>query len=113
MAIDQFVITPPEPTRPFRPSGFVLSKLLAATTAENFTVPAGAKYVRFAATSDFFTLYGTTQSTATVPGDVTDGTACELVKSTVAEWRHIPSGVTGISVISSSTPIVTASFWTE
>lgn len=83
--------------------GYVLSRSLAAGTAEAFTVPAGARFVIFSATGDFFANYTTT---ATVPVDVTDGSASELNPSV----RSIP-GITSISVISSATPVVTASFY--
>lgn len=83
--------------------GYVLSKLLAASTAEAFTVPAGARFVVFSATGDFYANYTTT---ATVPGDVTDGSASELNPSV----RNI-KGVSSISIISAATPVVTASFY--
>lgn len=82
---------------------YVLSKLLAASTAEGFTVPANARYVVFSSTADFYANYSTT---ATVPGDVADGTASELNPGI----RDI-SGVTTISIISAGTPIVTAAFY--
>lgn len=100
---------------PHTPSNYVLARLLAANTAESITVPAvtgatTARYVRLAGTVDFY--YSTT-TTATVPGDTTDGTACELIKANgPAEWRYI-SGVTTISVISAATCIVTASFFRD
>lgn len=82
---------------------YVLSRLLAASTAESFTVPAGARFVVFSATADFYANYSTT---ATVPGDVTDGSASELNPSV----RDI-QGVSAISIISAATPIVTAAFY--
>ena len=90
----QFAI--PRPT-------YVLARSLAANTAESMTVPTDAKYVLFASTGNFHVSYTTT---ATVPGDTTDGTACELNP----ELRNI-AGVTTISVISSAACIVTAAFY--
>lgn len=84
-------------------AGYVLSRALAANVAESFTVPAGARFVVFSATGDFYANYATT---ATVPANVTDGTAAELNPSV----RAI-KGVTTISVISAATPTVTASFY--
>lgn len=81
----------------------VYSRSLAANTAEGITVPAGANFAVFSATDDFYANYVTT---ATVPGDVTDGTASELNPSI----RNV-SGVTTISVISSGTPIITVTFY--
>lgn len=89
--------------------GYVSARLLAAATAESFTIPATALYVRVAATADIF--YSFT-GVATVPGDVDDGTACELIKvNSDPEWLIVPPGATALSVISSGTPIVTASFY--
>ncbi len=82
---------------------YVLAKSLAASTAEAFTVPTDARYVLFSGNVDYYVNYTTT---ATVPGDVTDGTASELNP----ELRDI-SGVTSISIISASAGIVTASFY--
>jgi hypothetical protein len=79
------------------------AKLLAASTAEAFTVPAGANYVNFSSSGDFYVNYSTT---ATVPGDVTDGTASEYKPG----LRCI-TGIATISIISAGTPIVTASFY--
>src|SRR5258705_4875418 len=91
----------------------VLARLLAATTAESFTVPGSganrARYVRLAATDNIYVNWTTT---AAVPGDVTDGTASELIKSNSdCEWFYIPAACTAISIISAGTPIVTASFY--
>ncbi|MBX4215701.1 hypothetical protein KW797_02015 [Candidatus Parcubacteria bacterium] len=89
---------------------YVLSLSLAASTAESFTVPTGpngskASYVSFASTCDFYANYKTT---ATVPGDVTDGTASAL-NPTV---RYLKGEVTTISVITAAdTCIITADFF--
>ena len=99
---------------PHTPSNYILARALAANTAEDITVPAAtapttARYVRLCGTVDFY--YSTT-TTATVPGDTTDGTACELIPAGKVEWLYI-SGVTTISVISAATCIVTASFFRD
>jgi len=89
---------------------YVSSRLLAAATAESITIPAGSAYVRLAGTADFYYVFGA--GPATVPGDIDDGTACELVKQQGdADWLIIPPGATTMSVISAGTPIVTASFY--
>jgi len=82
---------------------YVLCRALAASTAESMTVPNGASFAVFSATADFYANYTTT---ATVPGDVTDGTASELNPSV----RDI-KGVSTISIISAGTPIVTVAFY--
>lgn len=87
------------------PSDSVMARALAANTAETITVPAGAEYVVFAGTADFYAAYGT-GVTATVPGDTTDGSASELNPT----MRNI-KGKRDISVISAATCIVTAAFY--
>lgn len=88
---------------------YVSSRLLAATTAESITIPPGSAYVRVAATDN---IYYSFTGVATVPGDIDDGTACELLKSqSNVDWLIVPSGATALSVISAGTPIVTASFY--
>jgi len=88
--------------------GYVNSKQLAAGVAESFTVPAGAKHVHIhstAAASTFVKFDGT----ATVPGDITDGTAPHPVG--IEGHGYYIEGVATISVISSATPIVVAEFF--
>lgn len=92
----------------------VLARLLAATTAESITVPGSgataARYVCISATADIYVSFSTT---ATVPGDTTDGTASVLLSVYKGEHWFNCSGVTTISVISAGTPIVTASFYRD
>lgn len=98
---------------PRKPPGLdcVNARLLAAATAENIAVPGAganaANYVRLAATADIYVNFS---GAAAVPGDVTDGTASELIPAGKPEWYYV-KGVTNISVISAVTPIVTASFY--
>jgi len=89
----------------------VMARSLTAAIAESIVVPTGARYVRLAATQDIFATYGS--ATATIPGDVTDGAASELLSYGRDHWRFLGSDVTSISVIGSSTPIVTATFFKE
>lgn len=95
----------PDDSYSLRPADYVLSATLVANTNSDLTVPTNAKYVLFASDVDFFANYTTT---ATVPGDVTDGTASELNPA-----MRILTGVTTISVISASGGTLTASFWTN
>lgn len=95
---------------PFAVSGYTSSRLLAASTHEEITIPAKALYVRIAATDD---IYYSFTGNAAVPTDIDDGSACELInKYSGGEWRMVPPGATALSVISAGTPIVTASFYT-
>lgn len=83
--------------------GYVNSVSLSASTAESITVPNGARFAVFSATGDFYVNYSTT---ATVPGDVSDGTASELNPSVRDVY-----GLSSFSVISAGTPIITVAFY--
>jgi hypothetical protein len=91
----------------------VNARALAASTAEGITVPAteptAAHFVRLAVTED---CYFSVHTTATVPGDVTDGTASEYLPAKSVTWLYV-RGVTTISVITAAAggAIVTASFY--
>ena len=78
---------------------------LAANTAESITVPTGAKYVVFSCTSSF---YVNCYTTATVPGDTTDGTASELNPT---GYALTPNEPVTLSVISASACVITAAFY--
>lgn len=77
-------------------------------TAEDLTIPSGAKYVVFSATADFYVGWS---ATAAVPADVTDGSASEL-NPTV---RRLTQSVLDAGVVSVNAPaagtIITASFY--
>lgn len=84
---------------------------LAASVAESFTVPTlqdgitKARYVIFSGNCDF---YVNCYTTATVPGDTSDGSASEL---NPAGYR-LPPDVTTISVITAATTgVVTAAYY--
>lgn len=85
------------------PSDCVMSRSLAADTAESITVPTGAGIVVLSATGDFYANWTTT---ATVPADVTDGSASELNPGV----RKVAAGAT-ISVIAPAAARITASFY--
>lgn len=89
------------------PASYVQALLLAASTAESVTAPTDAKYVLFSCTDNFYVNWTTT---ATVPGDVTNGGASEL-NPTMRRLRRGGSAVTGFSVISAGTPVCTFSFY--
>ena len=82
---------------------YVNAKSLAANTAESFTTPTGARFVIFSANCDF---YANPTTTATVPGDVTNGSASML---NPAAW--FVEGITTVSVISAANCIVTAAYY--
>ena len=88
------------------PADYTDAKALAANTAEAFTVPAGATVVRFSSATGFYANFTTT---ATVPGDTTDGSASAYIPAGEVE-RYI-NGVAAISVIWSANTVVTASYF--
>lgn len=84
----------------------VMARVLAASTAESITPPAGSRYVVLSANVDLFV---NCYTTATVPAaDVTDGTASEL---NPAGYEFNTNELPTISVISASAGIVTAAFY--
>ena len=94
-------------TLPF--SDAVNAVVLAANTAETIPIPTGAKFVLLTGTVNF---YADPIGTAVVAVDTTNGTAPELVLSTVPVLRSLEGVVAGgISVISASICIVTAAFY--
>jgi hypothetical protein len=83
---------------------YVNARVLAASTAEAFTVPTGAKYVLLTANVDFWANFTTT---AAVPAaDITDGSSPVL-----NPCLRILDGCASISVISVVAGIVTAEFY--
>lgn len=89
---------------------------LAANVAKTVTIPTGANIVRIVATADIYIKSAVAAgAAATVPGDTTDGTASELIKTSggAAEWRHL-AGVGSLSVITAAVggAIATFSFYT-
>ena len=85
-------------------SDYIDAKILAANTNETFTVPAGAHFVIFGGTADFYAKRG---GTAAVPTDTADGTASMLNPYILA----VEPGDT-IGVISTpANTIVTAAYY--
>jgi hypothetical protein len=85
------------------PSDYVNARALAANTEESTTVPTGASLVRIKCTADFYCVVG---ATATVPGDTTDGSACELNPTGYVVY---PGQV--IHVISAANAVITFSYY--
>ena len=76
---------------------------LIAGTAAAFNVPQGAKYAMFASSGDFYAKY---DGDATVPDDVSDGSAPELNPT----MRYV-NGVRKISVVAPADVTVTVSYY--
>lgn len=83
----------------------VMSRSLAASTAEDITPPTDARYVVFSATANY---YVNAFATATVPADVTNGTASELNPS---GYSFNPNELPTFSVISPVACVITAAFY--
>lgn len=107
------------PDRAFllNPPGYVQRRDLAANTAETINCPTDANAVFFSATADFAVSYnriisGVTQTfTASMTGDITDGTAAEINPT----QRYLgrvgqDNSVVNLSVVSNATCQVTATF---
>lgn len=83
----------------------IMARALAANTAENITAPAGSTRVIFSCTANF---YVNPYTTATVPGDTTDGTASELNPS---GYSFSAGELPVFSVISDAACVITAAFY--
>ena len=92
------------PTWCRRTSDYVNARSLAAGVAEDTTVPTGAKKVLFSCTGNFYAKVGT--GSASVPGDVTNGSAAELNPSA---WVVTAGEI--ISVISPVACVITLSYY--
>lgn len=91
------------------PSDYVDAHVLAASTAETFTKPTGARFVRLKGTVNFFFK---PNGTAAVPAaDVTDGTSSTLVISNNEGVLLNVEFTTTISVIASAIGTVVAEWW--
>jgi hypothetical protein len=78
-------------------SDFVNSKTLAANTPQTDTVPSGAKFVLITATTTtFFRNWG--GGTLAVPGNISDGSAAELVPQGVPSMRALVGAATTGSI---------------
>lgn len=107
------------PDRAFllNPPGYVQRRDLAASTAETITCPTDANAAFFSCTADFAVSYnriinGVTQTfTATIAGDITDGTAAEINPT----QRYLgrvgqDNSVVNMSVISNAAALLTVIF---
>lgn len=89
-------------------SDYIDGRVLAPNTAERHALPAGARFIAFSSSADFYAKFGDSTVTAAVlSGDVTDGTASELNPNV----RRIPSTATHVSLISTSACSITMGFW--
>lgn len=89
-----------------RAPAYIDTRVLAASTAEQHTVPANARIVVFSANGDFYAKYGSNPTAAVPAADVTDGSGSEL-NPTV---RLVEAG-SKISLIAPAATVVTLSFF--
>jgi len=90
-------------------SDSVLARVLASGTAEDITVPTGAKFCTITADGAF---YFNTQGDAAAPSaDVTDGAASRV--GNPDGTNILVENVTDISVVATAARKVTATFWGE
>lgn len=97
------------------PSDYIDALSLSGTTAETFTVPATAQYVRLASTVAFYYLHTGSAGTPTAvaPADVTNGSASAYVPiySTGLLLKVTPGDK--ISVVTAAGGIITAEYWRD
>jgi len=87
---------------------YIVTRVLAANTAESITVPKGANYVILSGTADSWIDYTTT---AVVPAaDIENGTSPIYIPAAYKELREV-KGVQTLSVISTPGGIFTAEFY--
>lgn len=93
---------------PYRnPSSFVNAKVLLAGVAERDTIPSGYQLVFISSTNNVFTKFGDSSVIASIPNDVSNGSAAELNSS----GYHLGSGHTHISIISDVDCIATLAYY--
>lgn len=98
-----------------RPSDYVDAVSLSGTTAETFTVPANAHYLRLTATVNIY--YKHTNSagtpTAVAPTDLSDGTASAIMTIESGGRKLFVTPGDKISVVAASGGLVTAEYWRD
>jgi hypothetical protein len=88
-------------------SEYVNSRVVLANVEEKEVIPAGYNAVIINATAPIYVLIGTASTAASIPTDVSDGTASELSPTGYA----IKSDQTHISIISPSNCIATFAYY--
>lgn len=98
-----------------RPSNYIDALSLTGTTAETFTVPATAQYVKLAGTVAFYYLVTGSAGTPTAvaPADDANGTASAYVPiyETGLKLKVTPGDK--ISVVTAAGGIITAEYWRD
>jgi hypothetical protein len=95
----------------FRSPTYVDHYDMAASSANNITIPSGGQYVRLMGNFDFYAKWGSTGASTAA---ATNGSASELVSlQSGGIYRNIGStaGTTAISAISTGACVVTAAWW--
>lgn len=84
----------------------VCASVLAANTAEQMTVPTGAKYVLFSGTANYYVSFGADPTAAVPAADVTNGSA-----SCLNPGLRALDGAAKIGLISPTDCVVTMEFF--
>lgn len=90
-------------------SDSVQTAVLAANTGQAFDTPAGAGYLIFAGSVDFYVKYGST--TATVPTTSSTSLTTNSELNPTARNLNSTAACTGISIISALAGVVTLSWY--
>lgn len=98
-----------------RASDYIDALSLSGTTAEMFTVPATAQYVKLAGTVAFYYLVTNSAGspTAVAPGDVTNGSASAYVPIYSEGLKLKVTPGDKISVVTAAGGIITAEYWRD
>jgi len=88
---------------------YVDARVLAANTAEDISVPTGAKFCRLDGDGAFY--FNTNGNAAAPSADVTDGSASRFVGSGSPFVMIVVDDVEDISVIATAACKITAVFW--
>jgi len=99
-AMHAAIVVDPDNSQFHNCCGYIDNRVLAANTAETFTVPTGAKFVEMNCTANYWVAYtfsGFDDRTAAVPAaDTTDGSGVELNPTR----RFLGGGGTSVTKIS-------------
>lgn len=85
---------------------YVDARVLAASVAEQHTVPAGMAFVKFSAEMPFYAAFGDNPTAAIPAADITDGSGSVLSPT----WVNIV-GVAKISLIARTAGVVVMQFY--
>jgi len=92
-----------------QPTEYINSLSLVGGVAERVPIPEGKTFVVFSCTTNYYVRVGNSSVAATIPSDITDGSASEL--NPLSYILHGNDSWTHISIITGSNAIITMSFY--